>query len=215
MSSGVFGKIVSLVLVVVFPAAMLFGETGGAMVYAKGAVSINGVNVSNTSSIFSGDRVDTADASAVTINQTGSSIAVNPNSSVRYEKNDVDVYRGTARVSTSNGMAARVDQLNISPKDKTAKFEIARLDNKVLVTSHEGQLLLSGAGKSATVEPGTSATVDLDPPAPQGGSSAGGGSGLPVWAIIAIAVAIPAVAFGIVAATTSGGGAAPVSPVNP
>ena len=147
MSSGVFGKIVSLVLVVRFPAAMLFGETGGAMVYAKGAVSINGVNVSNTSSIFSGDRVDTADASAVTINQTGSSIAVNPNSSVRYEKNDVDVYRGTARVSTSNGMAARVDQLNISPKDKTAKFEIARLDNKVLVTSHEGQLLLSGAGK--------------------------------------------------------------------
>ncbi len=216
MHSPRLSKFVSVVLVVVFPAAMMFAETSGAMVYAQGTVSVNGSPVSNSTSLFSGDRVDTAAASMVTINQTGSSVAMNPNSSLRYEKSDVELVRGTARVSTSNGMAARVDQLSISPKQKAAKFEVARLDNKVLVTSREGELVLSGAGKTATVEPGTAATVDLDPPAPGGGSASSGG-GIPGWAIAAIAVGLAGtgVAIAALVIANNNGSGTPVSPVNP
>ena len=210
MSARAFNRVTAVFLVVLLPAAMLSGETRGAIVYAKGAASVNGVGFSNYTSVFPGDRVATADSSTVMITQPGSSVVVSPNSSVRYEKGVVEVLRGTTRVSTSNGMSARVDQVTVSPKDHTAIFEVARLDKKVLVTSSEGALILSGGGRTAILEPGTAATLDLDPQP----SGASGGSGFPTWAIITIVAVAAGLAIGLGVGLSSGRQAA-ISPSRP
>ena len=83
-----------------------------------------------------GDKIETAGATATAINQDGSKVTVNPYSAIRYESQGVNVVRGTAAVTTTDGMTAQAAQITVAPKDKTATYEIARLNNQVVITSH-------------------------------------------------------------------------------
>jgi hypothetical protein len=214
--SQVVTRVVSVFLIVLLPSALLMADTKGAMLYANGAVVLNGVAVKSTVGVFDGDRVDTANNALVTINQQGTTVGVDPNSGVTYRKNAIDVRHGSVRVSTDHGMAVRVDQFSVTPKQETAKFTVAKLDNKVVVTSREGSLVLGGAAKSVVLPPGMSASLPLDPPPAGGGGggSAGGGGGPTAWEVTAVAVAVAGagIAIGLAATNT---GISSTSPVHP
>jgi|SRR5271165_1514508 len=147
----------SLLFFVVLTAAMLGAQTNGAMVYAKGNVTLNGQSVGNSTSIFVGDRLEIADSSVGSINRTGSSVVLSPNSLIQYQKSGVEVLKGTARVSTSQGMSAQAGQFTITPKSGAAKFDVVTLDNNsVLIASREGVLNVSdGGSRTITLQPGT------------------------------------------------------------
>src|ERR1035441_6044653 len=81
--------VLCLLLVVVFGASLLSAQTGGAMLYANGNVKVNGQAAGDSTSIFSGDRVDVTESSAGSINRSGSSVVVSPNSSIRSEERRV------------------------------------------------------------------------------------------------------------------------------
>ncbi len=93
-------RVFSLFSIVFFSLTVLNAQNNGAMLYAHGNVTLNGQAVGSSTTIFTGDRLDTADSSVVTINRTGSSIIVNPNSSIQYGQSSIDIMRGTARLST-------------------------------------------------------------------------------------------------------------------
>ena len=114
------------VLVIAFGTSILSAQTGGAMLYANGNVKVNGQAAGDSTSIFSGDKVDVAESSSVSINRSGSSVVVSPNSSIQYEQASVEVIHGSARVSTSKGMSANAGQILVSPKDAVAKFDVAK-----------------------------------------------------------------------------------------
>ena len=122
-------RVFSLFSIVLFSLAVLHAQNNGAMAYAHGDVTLNGQAVSSSTTISTGDRLDTADSSVVTINRTGSSIVVNPNSSIQYGQSSIEIMRGTARLSTLAGMSAQAGQLTITPKDGMAKFDIVRSDD--------------------------------------------------------------------------------------
>lgn len=169
-------KIVSIVMMVLTPAAVLMAESSNTMLYAKGIVLLNGVDVARSAPVTPGDKIETAGSSAVTIDPNGSKITVNPYSSVGYATDGVKVFRGSANVETSSGMAATVSQITVTPVDKTATYEVARLNNKVTITSHNGALKVADAGVTSTLDAGTSSTLDADPtptpaPAPQAAPS--------------------------------------------
>src|ERR1039458_5283567 len=84
MSDTVVRKLVAVLLIVVCPSTFLMAERPSAMLYAAGAVTLNGAPAAKSMSVFAGDRIDTADASVVSINRNGSSLIVDPNSSVQY-----------------------------------------------------------------------------------------------------------------------------------
>ncbi len=148
-------RIFSLFSVVLFSLTVLNAQNDGAMLYAHGNVTLNGQAVESSTSIFTGDRLDTADSSVVTINRSGSSIVVNPNSSIQYGQSSIEIMRGTARLSTLAGMSAQAGQLTITPKAGTAKFDVVRSDNGTSVTSREGALSLRDGSRTMTLEPGT------------------------------------------------------------
>jgi hypothetical protein len=148
-------KVFSLFSIVLFSLAVLHAQNNGAMAYTHGNVTLNGQAVSSSTTIFTGDRLDTADSSVVTINRLGSSIVVNPNSSILYSQSSIDIMRGTARLSTLAGMSAQAGQLTITPKDGMAKFDIVRSDNGTTVTTREGVLTLRDGSRSLTLQPGT------------------------------------------------------------
>lgn len=136
--------------------AMLAAQTGGAMLYANGTVNVNGQLAGNSSSVFAGDRIDVTASSAGSINRTGSSVVISPNSSIEYEPSSIDVIDGTARISTNKGMTASAGTVSVSPKDATAKFDVVRTNDKVVVVSREGALTVTDGTRTMLVQPGSS-----------------------------------------------------------
>jgi len=196
-------KILSIAMMMLTPAAMLMAETGNTMLYASGNVTLNGTEVARSASVTPGDRIDTAGATATTLNQDGSKVTVSPYSSIRYGSEAVRVDRGTAAISTTDGMTATAAQITVMPKDKTAAYEIARLNNQVVITSQTGALMITEAGKTTELEAGASSSRAADPtpapaPAPQAAPVFPGSelTGKQVFAIAAV-VAGGAVACGL------------------
>ncbi len=144
------------VLVIAFGTSILSAQTGGAMLYANGNVKVNGQAAGDSTSIFSGDKVDVAESSSVSINRSGSSVVVSPNSSIQYEQASVEVIHGSARVSTSKGMSANAGQILVSPKDAVAKFDVLRADDKVVIVSREGALTVKDGSRTTVVQSGAS-----------------------------------------------------------
>lgn len=213
-------KFLSIAMMLVFPAAMLVAETGNTMLYASGNVMLNGKEVTRSASVAAGDKIETAGAAATTISQDGSKVTVTPYSAIRYAGSSVNVVKGSAAINTNDGLAAQAAQITVTPKDKTATYEIARLDNNVVITSRTGALMVTSAGKTTELADGASSSLPADPapaaaptpaPAPQA-APVFPGSGLSkkdAW-IIAAVVGGASAATGLWA----GMAAANVAPVN-
>jgi hypothetical protein len=145
----------SLLFLVVLAASALVAQTDGAMLYAKGNVALNGQSVANSTSIFAGDRLDIADSSVGSINRGGSSVVLSPNSSIQYQQSGVELLKGTARISTSQGMVAYSGSVTVTPKSGAAKFDVVKLDNNsVLVASREGALSVSDGSHTYLLQTG-------------------------------------------------------------
>ncbi len=156
-------KFLSIAMMLLTPAAMLMAETGNTMLYASGNVMLNGKEVARSASVATGDKIETAGATATAVSSDGSKVTVNPYSAVRYENTGVNVVKGTAAVSTTDGLPAQAAQVTVTPKDKAATYEIARLNNNVVITSHTGALMVTEAGKTTEMDAGTSSSVPAEP----------------------------------------------------
>jgi ferric-dicitrate binding protein FerR (iron transport regulator) len=140
-------------------------KSGGAMLYANGSAKVNGESAGISTSVFPGDRIDVTDSSAVSINRSGSSIVVSPDSTIQYDPVSIQVLQGTARVSTSQGMTVRAGNVVVTPKDATAKFDVTATGNNLTVVSREGALTVDDGGKSVAVAPGAKTTLAFTPAA--------------------------------------------------
>jgi hypothetical protein len=163
MRNSLAAKILSIAMMILTPAAMLMAETGNTMLYASGNVSLNGKEVVHSASVANGDKIETAGATATTVSQNGSKVTLTPYSTIRYQAAGVNVMRGTAAVNTSDGMPAQAAQITVTPKDKTATYEIARVDNNVVITSHTGALMITDAGATTELEAGASSSRPAEP----------------------------------------------------
>ena len=162
MSDKVVRKLVAVLLIVVCPSTFLMAERPSAMLYATGAVTLNGIPAAKSMSLFAGDRVDTAHASVASINWSGSSLVVDPNSSVQYQSDGFSILKGTARVRTSKGMSAHAGPISVLLQSDTALFDVSTDGNTILVASREGTLTVTDGIETATLEPGFTAKVSLD-----------------------------------------------------
>jgi len=165
-------KLLSIAMMLLTPAAMLMAETGNTMLYASGNVTLNGKEVARSASVATGDKIETAGTTATAVSQDGSKVTVNPYSAIRYRSAGVDVVKGTAAISTTDGLPAQAAQITVTPKDKAATYEIARLNNNVVITSHTGALMITEAGTTTELEAGSSSSRAAEPapapaPAPQ------------------------------------------------
>ncbi len=190
-------KLLSIAMMLLTPAAMLMAETGNTMLYASGNVTLNGKEVARSASVLTGDKIETAGTTATTVSTDGSKVTVNPYSAVKLETAGVSVVKGTAAISTTDGMPAQAAQITVTPKDKAATYEIARLDNNVLITSHTGALMITDAGTTTELDAGASSSRAADPtpaPAPEPQAGAGfpvfPGSGLKPWQAFGVAGAV-------------------------
>jgi len=212
-------KIVALLLVVVCPSAFLMAERPSAMLITAGTVRLNGTVLPQSTGIFTGDVIDTAADSVGSLSRSGSSVVVDPDSSIRYQDDGVSVLKGMARVQTSKGMAAHAGPISVIPVANDALFEVRTDGKTALIASREGALTLTDGADSFVLDPGHTAKVSLDvsqdtqapKPAAKGGAKKR--KAPPAWLLWVIVGGIGAAA--IACALACGTSAAAVSPVVP
>jgi hypothetical protein len=154
-------KILSCVMVVILPAALLAADLPGAMLYSHGTALLNGNTIARSSAIFSGDLVQTNADSVANINATGSSILVMNDSLIQYEGSALKLEHGSVTVSTSKLLAAHAGAVNVTPAAGVwTEFSVRDVDGRVLIAARKGDLTISDDTGTSTLAEGQETTRD-------------------------------------------------------
>jgi hypothetical protein len=160
MGKPAFRKMVSCVLLILFPGAMWAADSNAAMLYTNGAAWVNGAHVPRSaSSIFSGDLLQTRSDSVANINQPGSSITVMSDSLVKYEGMSVDIEHGGVTVSTSRGVATTAGDVKVTPASYSwTEFNVVDVDGTVRISARKGDLTVTDGKDVVTLAQGQETT---------------------------------------------------------
>ena len=148
----------SLLLILVLFACAGFGVEGTgakAVLQASGNVQVNGNASRRTTTLFSGDVVETDEGSAANIIAGGSSVLVLSGTAMKFLGNGVELTQGGMAIATSEAMTATVDGLTITPAaQKFSKFEVAEDDDTVVIAARQGNVAVSDGQQTSTVPEG-------------------------------------------------------------
>ncbi|MFZ3212249.1 MAG: hypothetical protein WA188_12115 [Terriglobales bacterium] len=195
---------IATLLVVLLPASLL-AVNPAAMAYTKGAVLLNGVPAPESSAVFSGDRVTTGKSSAANLVLNGSSVVVDPESTVLYEGNSFVLQGGGASVMTSKSMAARSGHVSVVPAAAVeTDYRVAQVQNNLVIAAELGTVKVIDKDGETLVPQGKVVTVAFDDssnnnPQPRSAPQTQGSSGS---GVVLIGIAAAAGAGVIVYLTT-------------
>ncbi len=166
MGKSAFRKMVSCVLLFLFPGSMLAADSNAAMLYTNGAAWVNGAHVPRSSSaIFSGDMLQTRADSVANINQSGSSITVLADSLVQFEGESVELEHGGVTVSTSKKVSAVAGDVSVAPAGNPwTEFNVVDTDGTVRIAARKGDLTVNYGKEVFTLAQGQETTRDESAP---------------------------------------------------
>src|SRR5208283_3050784 len=150
MGWSAFRKMVSCVLLFLFPVALFAADTNAAMLYTNGPAWVNGAHVPRSSSaIFAGDLLQTRFDSVANINEPGSTITVSSGSLVQFEGSSVRIEHGGVTVSTSRGVGTTAGDVKVLPASNVwTEFNVVDVDGTVKIEARKGDLTIDdGNGK--------------------------------------------------------------------
>jgi len=148
-------------MITVTPAALVAADSGGAMLYGRGPVWLNGKPLPRSSAVFPGDLIQTQAESLATLDAPGTGVIVLPDSLVKFEANAVSLEHGSVSVATSHGMVALAREVTVTPtSDKWTQFELADANGTVQVVASKGEVNVNCGKRTATLSEGEQATPD-------------------------------------------------------
>jgi len=160
MGRRAFRRMVSYVLLFLFPAALSAADSNPAMLYTNGAAWVNGAHLPRSSSaIFSGDLLQTRYDSVANITQPGSSITVQSDSLVQFEGLSLKIEHGGISVSTSKEVAATAGDVKVTPAAASwTEFSVVDTDGNVHIAARKGDLLIADGKETFTLQQGQETT---------------------------------------------------------
>jgi hypothetical protein len=162
MERFAFRRLVSYVLLLLFPGSMFAADSGAAMIYINGATLVNDARVPRPSAaIFSGDLLQTRPHSVANINEPGASITVLGDSLVQYQGKSVDIQHGGVTVATSKEIAATAGDVKVTPASNAwTEFNVVDTDGTVRIAARKGDLLIDDGKDVVTLAQGQETTRD-------------------------------------------------------
>src|SRR5579859_2114921 len=166
MGKSACRKMVSCVLLFLFPGSLFRSDTNAAMLYTDGAAWVNGAHVPrSSSSIFSGDLLQTRSDSVANINEPGSSITVLSDSLVQFQGTSVMIEHGGVTVSTSRGVGTTAGDVKVLPASYTwTEFDVTDVDGTVRIAARKGDLTINDGKETFTLAQGQQTTRDESGP---------------------------------------------------
>lgn len=166
MGQSALRRLVSYLLLLLFPFAMFAADSNAAMLYTNGAAWVNGSHVPRFSSaIFSGDLLQTRSDSVAKINEPGSTITILADSLVKFDLASMAIEHGGVDVSTSKGVGATAGDVNVKPASPSwTEFNLADLDGTVKIIARKGDLTVTYGKEVFTLPQGQETTRDENAP---------------------------------------------------
>jgi hypothetical protein len=152
-------RVLCSVMLLVFPASMMLAESQAAMAMVSGIAALNGSAMNGSTTIFSGDLLETGANSALTINANGSTILIGANSRIHYFGNSVELHLGSTQVQTLKDLKVETESIKIEPNQTSAKFRVERAPHVVVIAALEKELRVDNNGDSRVLPPGSTVTL--------------------------------------------------------
>lgn len=174
----------SWVMVVLFPLSLLAADTGSAVVHSNGGLWVNGAEAADSTTVFSGDLLETKPGFVANLDAEGSSVLIQGESVVKFQGNYVTLEHGSVAVGTSTSMRVHVNCLKVEPvsNDRT-QYDVTDVNGTVQVAAHKNDVNITQAGvlRKASTQGGSSqsATVHEGQQASRDESTACGASSRP------------------------------------
>jgi hypothetical protein len=172
-------------MLLVFPASMVLAESQAAMAIVSGIAALNGTAMGPSTSVFSGDLLETGANSALTIHTKGSTVLIGANSRVHYFGDSLDLHLGSTQINTSQNLKVETETIKISPNNTSAKFRVDRAPHTVVIAALEKELRVDNNGEATVVPPGSTMTL-VEKDQDQTASPVGGPSNGRIFVIAAI-----------------------------
>jgi hypothetical protein len=155
-------QVMVLLVTCTLVSADALAAVAAATLHGSGGVSVNGNPVTPTSTVFGGDRIETAPNSAASLTMNGSSVLVGQNSNLVYNGQSVSFASGGAVVQTSQGMSAKFDHVDITPNQASAKFRLEQKGHILTVSALEGNVSIANGTKHLALNAGQQVDIDLN-----------------------------------------------------
>jgi len=151
-------KTTAWIVLVFFPVVMSASAPQG-MLQAQGAVTVNGRAVSNTATLFPGDRIQTGANSVATLSSQGVMVQMEPNTTAIYDGRSLDLGCGSAMVATSVGTMVRVAGITVAPgAQNMTKIFVSQTSGTVKITARDNWAVVNDGHIRQTIAPGQSVT---------------------------------------------------------
>lgn len=149
MGRSLLQKSVCLALVVLSPFA--FAQTTGvAVLSGTGNVYLNGGLLSNSNAVVAGDVIQTKDNGTAAINGPGGSVALEPNSIVRFQGQSVALDRGQISVGTGQGLTVNARDFRITPvSNEWTQFYVTRTGGSINVIARKNDVTINCGSSGA------------------------------------------------------------------
>jgi hypothetical protein len=166
MGESAFRKLVCCVLVISLPALMYAADNSAAMLYTNGTAWVNGAHVPrDSSSIFSGDLLQTRSDSVANIKSPGSTITVFSDSLVQFEGSSLRIDHGGVTIATSKGVGTTVGDVRVLPSANSwTEFNVIDVDGTVRIAARTGDLSVSDDSGTVTLAQGQETTREESTP---------------------------------------------------
>jgi len=143
-------------LLTVLPVSLGGQDAGGAILHQTGGVLLNRDPAPLSSAIFPGALIEAPPNTAASITVTGSRITINPDTTVEFEGDEVELQHGSVFVETVDSFRVRAGCVLSTPAlSEATQYSVTYRDNDVTVNAFKKDVNLdsksSNSGSTKTV----------------------------------------------------------------
>lgn len=148
--------LIALALILNLSGGSAFAATAAGMLHSNGGVSVNGSPATSVTTVFAGDRIETAPKAAANVTLNGSSLLLDENSSMVFNGQIMDFYCGGGTVQTTQGMTARYGHLDVKPANDAARYQVMQTGATLRISALDGDLTLTDGPRNFNLPAGKS-----------------------------------------------------------
>jgi hypothetical protein len=152
------------VIIILFPLPLLAADAGSAVLHSTGGVLVNGSEVTDCTSIFAGDLLETKPGFVAELDSEGSSVLIRSESIVKFEGNFLSLEHGTVSVGTSTSMSVHVNCIKVEPiSNQRTQYDVTDVSGTVQVAAQKNDVNITqgGALRKASSENNTSQSTTV------------------------------------------------------
>ena len=140
-------KLVCGVMIFILPTSLAAQDEGRAMLHSEGGTSVNGNLAPISSAIFPHDTIQTQKASTAKIDAEGSTITLQPQTTILYEPDEITLDHGSLELITSRGLRVRVNCMTIIPvTQEWTRYDVTDVNGKVTVAAYQQDVKIHSRG---------------------------------------------------------------------